>query len=172
LFGLAYELLHEGRLADAGLTTDEDETPVPVDGRHELHAKCCHLFLATDENLFRDGARLAHPHDFPESPRLREPFEFVLAGIAERDVRDRAGELPCHVRDEDLSAVSFSADTRCGVHCFTRELSVLEGDLSGIQADAYTERRPTPRSVERVERTLDADRARDCTARRDEDREE
>ena len=54
-----------------------------------------------------------------------EAFELVLAGVAERDIGDRAGELARDVRDEDLTAFADGADARGRVHRLAGELTVF-----------------------------------------------
>src|SRR5688500_6567256 len=54
------------------------------------------------------------------------------------------------------------------MHGFAGQLSVLRGDLTGVEAHPHLELGAGPRAVECIHRLLDRDRAREGAARRDE----
>ncbi len=98
------ELAHESGLADAGLAADEHEPAVALERSDEFRAQGRHLGFPADEHVAWYLRRLAHPHDFPEPPRLGEALELMLAGVAEGGVGHRARELSGDVGYEDLAA--------------------------------------------------------------------
>src|SRR5205085_21002 len=88
------------------------------------------------------------------------------------DVRDRARELTGHIGHEDLPARRLRADACRCVHRLARELAPLPRDLAGVQPDTNAQGSTDAVEVERVERTLDVDRAGQGAAGRHEDSEE
>ena len=81
-------------------------------------------------------------------------------------------DAPEGLGHQDLPAGSRRADPRRRVHRLARELIALPRDLACVQADAHAQRHPHAIQIERVERTLNADRARQRAAGRHEHREE
>ena len=141
----ARDLLGEARLPDTGFAADEGQAPRAPEGAVDEAAELGPLRLPSyvggtgGEGRGRGRRPLLPPSDLEEPESVGEPLQPVPPPVGEGQLRGHAGQLPDHLRDEDLPAGGLGGDPGRGVDRLTVEVVRLGDDLAGVQPDADLE---------------------------------
>ena len=134
----AVKLLHQPRLAQAGLADDQRELALAFARALPAPGEKIELLLAPDER--RQSARPAAPaaaaraHDAIERHRRRHPLELVLAAVLRHE---QSGGLPLDRGcDEDRAGLGGALDPRGDIGRIAEHFArCVDHHLPGIKAD-------------------------------------
>jgi hypothetical protein len=155
LVGEAGQLLDQAGLADAGLTGDQHDPPLPADrllpGVHQRvplrdPAGEREHVGQLDGRWQRDADRVrafvvgCRPDDLAHRQRARDALELQLTDRSQLVVGPRPGEHPDHVGGQDLAALGRRAEPGRLHHRRAEPVVVFEGGLAGAEPHPHLQR--------------------------------
>ena len=166
--GLACNLGHEPRLADAGLTRDQRQPTGSVGGASPRGLQRLALTVAADVRSrgAQVGGDLAYrvPAQRPNIEWFGQPFQLERPHAGELEVGSPTRQQPHHVREIDRTGRRRRAEPRGLDDRRAEAVTLFERDVTGRHTDTHGQRRALAPAVG-VQRLLHRDRGRERLGR-------